>query len=77
MAFGKRISYTKSIHGEIKEWVAANIDRWREENPEWFDIQLIPDEFLPPRVIIAEGGTSRKRRSSVSMRELVNEGESK
>ena len=77
VAFHKRKSYTKSIHGEIKEWVAVNVDRWREENPEWFDIERIPDEFLPPRVVVAEGGASRRRRSSVSLRELVGGGDSK
>ena len=75
--FFNRMSYTKPLHGEIKEWVAANIDRWREENPEWFDIHRIPDEFLPPRVVVAEGGESRRRRSSVSLRELVGGGDSK
>ena len=72
--FEGRISYTKAAHGEVKAWVAANVDRWREENPDWFDVQRIPDEFLPPRVIVAEGGASRRRRSSVSFKELVGGG---
>jgi len=64
--------YTKSIEAEVKEWVAHNIDRWKEENPEWFKIDLIPDEFLPQAVLEAEGGANRKRRrSSVSLREIV------
>ena len=71
------MSYTKSQHGEMKELIAANIDRWREENPDWFDIQRIPDEFLPHRVVVAEGGESRRRRSSVSLRELVGGADSK
>ena len=78
--FGSRMSYTEPIHGEIKVWVSANVDRWREENPEWFDIELIPDEFLPPRVVIAEGGAGRRRSFSVSLsnslRELAAESES-
>ena len=65
------MSYTKPIWDEIKEWIAVNVDRWREENPEWFDIQRIPDEFLPPRVVVAEGGESRRRSSSLSLRELL------
>ena len=76
-AFLNRKSYTKTINLEIKEWVAVNVDRWREENPEWFDIQRIPDEFLPPQVVVSEGGASRRRRSSVSLRELVGGSESK
>ena len=71
VVFHKRMSYTKSIHGEIKEWVAANIDQWREERPEWFDIERIPDEFLPPRVVLAEGGATGRRRSSIGLKELV------
>jgi len=42
------------------------------DNPDWFKIELIPDEFLPQAVLEAEGGTNRKRRrSSVSLREMV------
>ena len=76
-AFRTRTSFTKSIHGEVKEWVAANIDQWRDENPDWFDIKQIPDEFLPAAVVVEEGGACRRRRSSVSLRELVGGGESK
>ena len=67
-AFTNRISYTKPIHGEIKEWVRLNIDRWRLEAPEWFIVELVPDEFLPVEVFEAEGGERRRRKSSVSMR---------
>ena len=70
-AFTNRISYTKPIHGEIKEWVRLNIDRWRLEAPEWFIVELVPDEFLPIEVYEAEGGERRRRRSSVSLREIV------
>ena len=68
--FTNRINYTKSIHGEVKEWVAANIDQWRREMPDWFNIAMIPDELLPKDVLEAEGG-ARRRRSSVSLREIV------
>jgi len=68
--FKKRIQYTKSIHGEVKEWVAANIDQWKREKPDWFNIEKIPDEFLPKNVLEAEGGAKR-RKSSVSLREIV------
>ena len=54
----------------MKEWVASNIVRWEEENEEWLKIEMIPDEFLPDRVFKAEGGAKR-RRSSVSLREIV------
>ena len=68
--FVNRISYTKSIHGDVKIWIEDNIDIWRAEKPEWFNITKIPDEFLPEEVFVAEGGQKR-RRSSVSMREIV------
>ena len=71
-AFEVQLQYTKSIEAEVKEWVANNIDRWKEEKPDWFKIDFIPDEFLPQAVIEAEGGANRKqRRSSVSLREMV------
>jgi len=74
--FKNRIEYTKSIHGEMKDWVADNIDQWRRENPDWFNIEMIPDEFLPEDVFEAEGGAERKR-SRVSLREVIGfEGES-
>jgi len=72
--FGTRIEYTKSIHEEVKEWVAANIDKWKRETPDWFNTEIIPDEFLPKDVFEAEGGAKR-RRSSVSLMEIVGLGE--
>ena len=73
-AFDKRTSYVKAIHEDIKQWVAENIEEWREERPEWFKVEMIPDEFLPVEVIEAEGGAKR-RRSSVadSIREMVGQ----
>jgi len=68
--FDNRIQYTKTIHEKVKEWVAANIDGWRRETPDWFTIEMIPDEFLPKDLFEAEGGANR-RRSSVSLREMV------
>jgi len=67
------IDYTKAIHPQAKEWVAANIGRWKREKPTWFNVEKIPDEFLPAEVFAAEGGAMR-RRSSVSIREVVGLG---
>ena len=69
--FTNRISYTKPIHGEIKEWVKENIERWRSENPSWFQVDVIPDDFLPVDVIDAEGGARRRRRSSISVGDII------
>ena len=47
--FTNNLSYTKSIRGEVKEWVEANIDHWMAEGRHitWFNVKMIPDEFLP------------------------------
>ena len=68
--FGTRIQYTKTIHEQVKEWVAKNIHQWRRDQPDWFKIEMIPDEYLPKEIFEAEGGAKR-RRSSVSLREIV------
>ena len=68
--FKNRIEYTESIHGEVKEWVTENIDQWRSDQPDWFKIEMIPDEYLSKEVFEAEGGAKR-RRSSMSLRETV------
>jgi len=66
--FENRIQYTTTIHAEVKEWVAENIDRWVEEKPTWFKIAKLPKEFLPAATLQSEGGGAR-RRSNVSLRE--------
>ena len=71
VAFRKNLRFTKSIEAEAKEWVANNIDQWKVDKPDWFKIELIPDEFLPQAVLEAEGGAAKRRRSSVSLREIV------
>jgi len=68
--FSARSQYTKSIHREVEEWVGANIARWKVEKPNWFKIELIPDDVLPRDVLEAEGGATR-RRSNVSLREIT------
>jgi len=40
------------------------------EKPDWFKIEMIADDFLPRDVLEAEGG-AKKRKSSVSLREIV------
>ena len=74
--FETRLQYTKSINKEVKEWVADNIDRWKLEKPDWFKIELIPDEFLSKEVLEAEGGANRKRRrsSGASLKEIAGLG---
>ena len=72
-AFENRSSYTKSIHDEVRTWVAENIAGWIEEKPDWFNIDLIPNDMLPDEMLESEGGAARKRRrNSISSRELVS-----
>jgi len=68
--FKNRLQYTEKIHDQVKEWVAENINEWRRENPDWFDMELIPDEFLPKEIFEEEGG-ARRRRSSASMSSIL------
>jgi len=64
--FTNRIAYTKTIHDDIRAWVEANIHRWMAENRPWFNIELVPNEFLPTDVFVAKGGFERDvRRSSL------------
>ena len=73
VVFENRLSYTKSIHDEVRTWVGENIAGWIEEKPEWFNIDLIPNDMLPNEVLESEGDAARKRRrSSVSLRELAS-----
>ena len=76
--FSVRRGYTKTIHDEIEEWVATNIQRWQHEKPEWFKIEMIPDELLPMSMNDVESRAKRecqrqdqRRRSSFS--DNVNE----
>ena len=62
--FDNRISYTTSIHKEVRTWVADNIVRWQNEKPKFFKIEMILDDLLPSHVIEAAGGANRNRRKS-------------
>jgi len=68
--FLNNLKHTRAIRPQVKQWVAENIERWKREGEEWFVIGFIPDDFLPGEVLEAEGGAKR-RRSSVSLREIV------
>jgi hypothetical protein len=55
----------------VKEWLRENIDRFKVEQPEWWKIEMVPDEFLPEEAIEAEGGVRRRRSSVHSVREML------
>jgi len=62
--------FTKPIENEMREWLTANIEQFITDKPDWFNIELVPDEYLPRDLFEAEGG-ARRRRSVVSVREMV------
>lgn len=51
----------------MREWIAANIERWKVEGEDWFKIEKIPDELLPRETFEAEGGAKRRRSSLLEM----------
>ena len=70
-AFSCRTSHIEPIHGAVKAWVFKNIEIWRLEEADWFNISQVPDEFIPVSVFWEEGGPSRKRSSSKSSEEVI------
>ena len=69
-AFDNRRSYINGIEEEVRAWLRENIDRFQLEQPEWWKIEMVGDEFLPNEAIEAEGGAHRRRSSILSVREL-------
>jgi hypothetical protein len=59
----------KAIRGSVEKWVRASWWAWKQEEPDWFDdnvIACIPDDFVPPeedRVLLRD----IRRKSSLMM----------
>ena len=70
-AFDNRRSYINGCEDEVRVWLRENIDRFQLEQPEWWKIEMVGDEFLPAQAIEAEGGARRRRRSVHSVREIL------
>ena len=70
-AFDNRRSYINGIEEEVKEWLRENIARFQLEQPEWWKIEMVGDEFLPAQAIEAEGGARRRRSSVHSVRDIL------
>ncbi|GMI30812.1 hypothetical protein TeGR_g7222 [Tetraparma gracilis] len=68
--------WENDIGDEVKAWLAENWARWKEEKPEWFQVELAPDRFIPAEEL-EQLGHNRKRRGSAagsvrdSFRELI------
>jgi len=60
-------SYTIAIEDEIKQFVALNMTRWRQENETWFNIEQIDDKYLPTADLIAAGGVNRRRSRNLEL----------
>ena len=63
--------YINGIEDEVKKWLRENIARFNLEQPEWWKIEMVGDEFLPQFAIEAEGGLRRRRNSVQSVREIL------
>jgi len=70
-AFTNRRSYINGLEDEVRAWLSENIDRFQLEQPEWWRIDMVGDEFLPRLAIEAEGGARRRRSSVQSVREIL------
>jgi len=70
-AFDNRRSYIVECEDEVKEWLRENIARFNLEQPEWWKIEMVGDEFLSQFVIEAEGGLRRRRNSVQNFREIL------
>jgi len=49
-AFETKLHFMKAVNSEVREWIAANIDRWKDEKLSWFQVEIIPDDLLPKAV---------------------------
>ena len=57
---------------QVKEWMGLNVVRFQVEDLEWWEIEMVGDEFLPEAVIEAVGGVSR-RNSLGSIEDIFNQ----
>ncbi|GMI21069.1 hypothetical protein TeGR_g6741 [Tetraparma gracilis] len=66
--------WESDIGGEVRTWTTENWERWKEEKPQWFTVELVPDHFLPAAEL-EQLGHNRKRRGSAvgSVRESFRE----
>ena len=60
-AFETRLSFKDTIKDDIVVWSKANIAQLKAENAEWFNADLVPDEYIPKEIFVALGGAKRKK----------------
>ena len=69
----------RSYKDEVRDFTHANWARWKEEQPAWFNAEVIarvPDEYIPIAALAelnaaAHGG--KRRRSSLGLADSVRE----
>ena len=71
-AFTNRRSYIEGVKEQVKEWMGLKVVRFQVEDLEWWEIEMVGDEFLPEAVIEAVGGVSR-RNSLGSIEDIFNQ----
>ena len=54
----------------MREWLEENIAWFQLEQPEWWRIEMVGDEFLPAQAIESEGGRRRMRSTMNSFKEV-------
>jgi hypothetical protein len=66
--------WESDIGEEVKAWTVENWARWKEEKPDWFKPEMVPDRFIPAAEL-EQLGFNRKRRGSAaeSIRESFRE----
>jgi hypothetical protein len=66
--------WEEEIGDQVRAWTAENRARWKEEKPEWFKPEIVPDRFIPAGEL-AVLGSNRARRGSAarSVRESSRE----
>jgi hypothetical protein len=70
LIFKRQFHVWRSIEGEVRTWVHANLGRWEKEKPEWYTkklIQKIPEEVLTKEemAVLVSGGKRVRRKSSI------------
>ena len=70
--FGNHDSYYKSFEKDLKIFLNENWSKWEEEQPDWFNAQvisLIPLACLPKEALIEMGGEEGRKASILNMKE--------
>ena len=69
--FTNHLSFTSKIHGDVKVWLETTVVKLEEEKPAWWDIEIVPDDFLPTVLVEEKGGKARPRRNSLTGKERM------